>query len=128
MVIIHIGTYLADVKGYSGVQEFRLQPDPDKAIALQPYGSASPEYVFGDQVPAFESPRFQVAVRGVPHDAVEPYTRAYAVWKDLSLMGVDLSGTHYYIIRPLDTPRLTQVDTNERYIFTFNVEAQKDVE
>lgn len=114
---------------FENVQQFVLQPDPDKAIAIVPYGSVSPTEAFGTEVPTHESPRVQVQVRGEPNDPEEPGTRAYALWKATPKQMVQLaSGALYRHLKVLTSPVLLKQDAQKRWVWTFNVEAWKEVE
>ena len=128
-----MGTYLdADTDFLSaftmGINLFGAKmPDaPDACICIYEYDGNPNEYTMGngrDGQAAFELPRLQVQVRGVPRDYSGPRSVARSVSKSLSrIMNQTINGTYYIRVSPITAPVPLRVDDADRVYITFNAE------
>lgn len=126
-----VATFLASNGiGVLGTSMFlgKLPETPDTAIGLFETGGAPPQSGFGVSGIQHERPSLQLRFRGAPRDTEGPRARAQTAYRLLmTVQGQTLSGTLYLWLRPAQSPFVLERDGNDRTVWTFNVNAEKEL-
>lgn len=135
MTLTELGVYLAGASlgltvgtnlFYGPVQD---RPETTALVGLLPYfGSRPSEGQFGAAALAYEWPRVQVNVRGVPDGLEGALTMAESVYQALGqVQAQTLSTTFYHQITCLQPPYVLRYDAHRRPLVVFNVQIEKRV-
>lgn len=105
---------------------FGLQATPDAQVALIEYPGGQSEQAYGSDEIAWESPRFQVICRAAARDRRAAAQKAEDAYRAFGKIGAEtLSGTFYHSAS-CQRPFFLGLDDNERPMFAFNVQLEKD--
>jgi hypothetical protein len=103
----------------------RMPETPNDCVALIEYGGLAPEPNLGAGATRYESPRFQVMVRSVDWATgrllMQKIERYFA-----SVVNTTIGGVRYLALTQIDKPFQDRDAANERWVWTINVQADKE--
>lgn len=126
--LTEVGAYLeAETVGTVGTDLFlgQLRADPDTCMAVVQYPGRGPEFRMGIEGAAMEFPRFQFLSRSSSESTAEANAEA-AMTAIAKVSNQTLSGTFYAALTPMQSPGALRRDEQDRVIFSFNFEAEKE--
>lgn len=105
---------------------YQLPDAPDTVTAIREYEGGDVELVQNTTTPFEADVRFQVVTRAPTIAAAR--SKAQDIWITLSaLRNVDLDGTFYQRVLPLQAPFVLTRDENDRWIIGCNYTVRKEV-
>lgn len=120
----------AQALGTIGTTLFRdhLPDDPDACTAVFSTSGGPSEIAFGSENVKWERPRCAVWRREARYAKDLARTNAWTAYKALGKIQAEIvNGTFYHFTHLLQAPFFLKDDNNERPIFVFNVEFEKEV-
>lgn len=107
---------------------YALADEPDKQLALIPYGGPQPEEGFGVQGIHYDKGRMQVMARAGIGKRKEAFALVYAAYYAFPKISVQVLGsTLYHRVWPVQRPTAMGEDANHRPLVSFNIEFERDL-
>ena len=121
-----LGTYTPNAAGGT-IYLDSMPATPDVLISVYVTGGAPPETGFGVPGIQYEFPTCAIRVRGAANDRQGPHARAILIYNALpTIQGRTLSGTKYQTLKPMQPPFIYEMDSEKRFVWTFNAIADKE--